>query len=122
LYRGLYFVLVILVLSGCAPQFQTQRGRALTPRESAAMQLTQEGKDLLEAGKPDNALRLFEQAIGLNPNDGQCYYYIAQAWLEKGAQAEAREFNSLARDYLKDDVKWTKRVIKQASRIDRLSP
>ena len=70
------------------------------------------------AGQPDNAIRLFEQAIGLNPNDGQCYYYLAEAWLAKGVISEAREFNNLARDYLKDDADWADRLKLQQNRIE----
>jgi len=102
------------VLSGCA----LQDTRSLSPRENAAWQLTQEGQQLLSAGEPDKAIRLFEQAIGLNPNNGECYYYLAEAWLSKGAISEAREFNSLARDYLKNEADWTNRVIQQEYRIE----
>jgi len=104
------------MLSGCA----LQDTRSLSPRENAASQLTQEGQRFLGAGKTDNAIRLFEQAIGLNPNDGRCYYYLAEAWLAKGVVSEAREFNNLARDYLKDDADWADRVIQQQLRIESL--
>jgi Tfp pilus assembly protein PilF len=113
-------LLLLGMLCGCAFQFSGQGNRLLTPRGNASLQLTQEGTELLNAGKPDNAIRLFEQAIGLDANNGQCYYYMAQAWLVKGVQSEAREFNSLARDYLKDDADWTNRVDRQAYQIERL--
>jgi tetratricopeptide (TPR) repeat protein len=83
--------------------------------------LIQEGIGHLNAGKPDNAIRSFEQAIGLNPNNGQCYYYMAQAWLAKGAVSEAKQFNSLAGDYLQDDAQWEVRVREQFQRIESLS-
>jgi tetratricopeptide (TPR) repeat protein len=117
-----YFILTlsVIVLSGCSLQFLQKDTRSLNPRENAALQLTQEGRQQLGAGKPDNAIRLFEQAIGLNPNDGECYYYLAEAWLVKGVKSEAKEFNSLARDYLKDDAAWKDRVMLQQDRIERL--
>lgn len=107
-------ILFILLLSGCA----LQRAGVPTPRDNAAMQLTREGRSFLEAGKPDNAIRLFERAIGLSPNNGECYYYLAEAWLAKGEPSEAREFNSLAADYLKDDPAWTERLHRQQGRIE----
>jgi len=108
------------MLSGCSLSFLQRDTRSLSPRQNAALQLTQEGQLQLSAGKPDNAIRLFEQAIGLNPNDGECYYYLAEAWLAKGVKSEAKEFNSLARDYLKNDAAWTDRVNQQEFRIERL--
>jgi Tfp pilus assembly protein PilF len=118
-----YFIISLLVigLSGCSLSFLQRNTRALSPRQNAALQLTQEGQQQLSAGKPDKAIRLLEQAIGLNPNDGQCCYYLAEAWLAKGAKSEAKQFNSLARDYLKNDAAWTDRVIQQEFRIERLS-
>lgn len=113
-------ILSIIMLSGCA-NISQQDTRPSTPRESAALQLTQEGIRHLNAGKPDNAIRSFEQAIGLNPNDGQCYYYLAQAWLAKGVVPEAKEFNNLAQDYLRDDVHWEDRVLEQTQRIEQRS-
>lgn len=112
-------ILSIIMLSGCA--ISQQDHRPSTPRESAALQLTQEGIRHLNTGRPDHAIRSFEQAIGLNPNNGQCYYYLAQAWLAKGVVPEARQFNSLARDYLRDDAQWEERVLEQSHRIERLS-
>ncbi len=115
--RNFTVTLLIILLSGCA----LHDTRSLSPRENAALQLTREGRHLLDSGKPDNAIRLFEQAIGLNPNDGECYYFLAEAWLAKGNTSEAKQFNNLARDYLKDDAGWTDRVIQQQGRIGRLS-
>ena len=94
--------------------------RPPSPREEASARLTQDGKALLQAGKYDNAIRLLEKAIGLNPNNGQSYYYLAQTWMKKGKFSEAKEFNSLARTYLKDDPDWINRVEKQANQISRL--
>ena len=117
--RGSLIMLSIIMLCGCALQFQDNQPS--TPRSSAAVQLAQEGIHHLSADRPDNAIRSFEQAIGLNPNCGQCYYYMAQAWLAKGVTSEARQFNSLALDYLQDDPAWNERVTMQAQRIERLS-
>ena len=131
--RIVIILLSAILLSGCAVQaIQTRDNRSssssssgssrpMTPRENAARQLAQEGIHHLSTGNPDNAIRSFEKAIGLNPNNGQCYYYMAQAWLAKGSASEAREFNNLARDYLADDERWQSRIRKQSARIQRLS-
>ena len=114
-------LLSIILYCGCALQLPHRDSQPSTPRGSAALQLTREGIQHLNAGRPDYAISSLEQAIGLNPNSGQCYYYMAQAWLAKGVVSEARQFNSLARDYLQDDPAWEERVAMQAQRIDRLS-
>lgn len=114
-------ILSTIIISGCAFQLSQPDSGPSTPRESAAYQLTQEGIQHLNAGKPDYAIRSFEQAIGLNPNYGQCYYYMAQAWLAKGKVSEARQFNNLARNYLNDSPGWEDRLATQTLRIERLS-
>ncbi len=117
--RSRLIMLSILMFCGCA--LQMQGNQPATPRNNAAVQLAQEGIHHLSAGRPDNAIRSFEQAIGLNPNCGQCYYYMAQAWVAKGAVSEARQFNSLARDYLQEDPTWNERLRVQTRRIEDLS-
>ena len=116
----LILTLLTLLFSGCSTPIAHKETRPSSPREDASTQLTQEGRQLLQAGNYDNAIRLLEQAIGLNPDNGPCYYYLAQAWLKKGMFSEAKEFNSLAQIYLKDDKDWLTRVEKQANQISEL--
>lgn len=116
-------IIVVLLLSifiGCTKQIAYKETRQPSPREKASFQLTQEGKQRLDEGNPDNAIRLLEQAIGLDPNNGQSYFYLAQAWLKKKVYTEAKEFNRLANIYLKDDKNWKIRLEKQANQIERL--
>ena len=91
-----------------------------SPRAQASLKLTDQGRRLIEAGKSDNAIQVLEQAISLNPSNGQNYYYLSEAWLTKGFAAEARPFNRLAESHLAGDKKWEKRVTRQAERILRL--
>jgi len=112
--------LLIVLFTGCTTPQARKDTRPPSPREEASIPLIQEGKKLLQAGNYDNAIRLFEQAVGLNPNNGQSYYYLAQAWLKKGGLSEAKEFNSLAQIYLKDDKDWIVRVEQQADQISSL--
>jgi tetratricopeptide (TPR) repeat protein len=74
-----------------------------SPRVQASLTLTEQGRLLVEKGQADNAIRVLEQAINLNPGNGQNYYYLSEAWLLKHSFQEAQEFNRLAELHLKDD-------------------
>jgi tetratricopeptide (TPR) repeat protein len=90
------------------------------PRVLASLKLTDQGRRHVDAGEADRAIRVLEQAISLNPNNGQNYYYLSEAWLIKGFAAEARQFNGLAESHLTGDKDWEKLVTRQAERIIRL--
>ncbi len=90
------------------------------PRVVASLQLTDQGRRLLEDRKPDKAIRVLEQAVSLNPTNGQNYYYLSEAWLMKGSATQAKEFNHLAEIHLKEDSEWMIRVAQQADRIAEL--
>ena len=90
------------------------------PRVVAALQLTDQGRRLVEERKPDKAIRVLEQAVSLDPTNGQNYYYLSEAWLIKGSAAQAKEFNQLAEIHLKEDSRWMIRVAQQADRIAEL--
>jgi tetratricopeptide (TPR) repeat protein len=92
----------------------------VNPRAAASLQLTDQGRRLIEDRQPDKAIRLLEQAVSLNPTNGQNYYYLSEAWLMKGAAAQAKEFNQLAEIHLKEDSEWMIRVASQADRIAEL--
>ena len=87
------------------------------PRIIASLQLTEQGRRLLESGKPDSAIRVLEQAISLHPTNGQNYYFLAEAWLMKDVTSEAKKFNRLADMHLKTDKRWMEKVAEQANRI-----
>ncbi len=90
------------------------------PRVLASLQITGQGKTLLEKNKPDDAIRTLERAISLNPNNGLNYYYLADAWIIKGNYEQAQEVNRLAHIYLNDNVKWNLLVIDQRELIESL--
>ena len=87
------------------------------PRAIASLQFTEQGRMLLESGHPEEAITILERALSLYPNNGQNYYYLAEAWLAKGDILQADEWNRLAGTYLLDDSAWIKRVRKQRARI-----
>jgi len=125
-------VLLTVLLAGCpkpilkgepAEAEETTTSEAAAeenPRVVAALQLTDQGRRLLEDRKPDRAIRALEQAVSLDPINGQNYYYLAEAWLMKGSAAQAKEFNHLAEIHLKEDSTWMIRVAQQADRIAEL--
>ena len=90
------------------------------PRATASLQLTDQGRRLVENKQPDKAIRVLEQAVSLHPTNGQNYYYLAEAWLMKGFADQAKEFNQLAEIHLKEDHQWMIRVGRQADRIAEL--
>jgi predicted Zn-dependent protease len=99
---------------------ETEAAAQDSPRVLASLQLTDQGRRLLENNKPDKAIRVLEQAVSLDPTNGQNYYYLSEAWLKKGSAAQAREFNHLAEIHLKADDEWMIRVAQQADRIAEL--
>ena len=91
-----------------------------SPRAVASLQLTDQGRRLLEGHQPDKAIRILEQGVSLNPLNGQNYYYLAEAWLMKGDIDQAKEFNHLAGLHLKNDREWMLRIGQQTDRIAEL--
>ena len=83
------------------------------------MSLTEQGRILLENGKPDDAIRALERSIHLDPTNGQNYYYLSEVWLLKGDMNQAKEFNYLAGLYLKENTEWSDRLKRQRERIER---
>jgi len=128
----IFWILLVASLTACpkpilkeAPSEEagstTAEGAATeNPRVVASLQLTDQGRRLLEDRQPDKAIRLLEQAVSLNPLNGQNYYYLSEAWLMKGAIEQAKEFNQLAGIHLKADSEWMIRVEHQADRIVEL--
>ena len=101
-------------------QPQSQKPAGPSPRALASLKLTDQGRRHIETGEADSAIRVLEQAISLNPGNGQNYYYLSEAWLMKGFAAEARQFNGLAESHLTGDRDWEKLVTRQAERITKL--
>ncbi len=94
-------------------------GQSPDSRGLAAYSLIQEAYRLLKNGHADAAIRVLERAVGLNPADGPGYFYLAEAWLQKGNSELAARFNDLARLYLRGDTVWAQRASLQKERIDK---
>jgi tetratricopeptide (TPR) repeat protein len=92
----------------------------VAPRILASLQLTEQGRSLLNKDKPDAAIRVLERAVNLNPGSGENYYYLSEGWLQKGEAKQAKEFNHLAEIYLNEYPDWTVRIARQKDRIQEL--
>ena len=90
-----------------------------TPRALASLELSRQAQLLIDAGKPDEAIRILEQAVNLHPGSGESYYYLAEAWRRKGNLSQALEYNNLAAIRFKDNPEWMARIALQKRRIDR---
>ena len=91
-----------------------------SPMALAALNFSEQGQAYLKDKKPDEAIRVLERAVNLNPKNGENYYYLAEAWLMKENAVQAKEFNHLAEIYVKTDPEWRSRVQSQKERIDKL--
>ncbi|MBI4777117.1 MAG: tetratricopeptide repeat protein [Deltaproteobacteria bacterium] len=137
-----FLFLLVLILSGCAarpvdesppfpptlesdqspPPAEAEKAEEFiepTPRVLASLRLSEQASLYLESGRPDQAIRILEQAVNLDPQNGQSYYFLAEAWLMKGSVEQAREFNRLAGLYLENEDSWRERVKTQKERIGR---
>jgi len=92
----------------------------LNPRAQASLRFTEQGRTLLQSGRPDDAISLFERGINLNPANGLNYYYLSEALIIKGQLEQAVEFNELAALYLEQSPQWQLRVQKQKARIAKI--
>lgn len=107
-----------MIVFGCAMTPEKKPG----PRMSASLEMTKQGERLLESGRPDDAIRVLEQAVSLDPSNGQSYYYLSEAWLAKGEEnlPQAAQFNRLAGIYLASDDEWMGKVESQRVRIEEV--
>ena len=134
LYLG---IIGVLVVAGCAvssvdvveeeePLLSAPLAEAFTipeglpPREQAAMELTRRGWEHLKKEQPNEAIRVLEKALNLNPAGGQTCYYLSEAWLMSGDPKQAENFNRLAELYLSDNTQWIHRITRQRDRIAEL--
>ena len=96
---------------------QTDRS---APRTMASLRLTEQARLLIESKKPDEAIGILEKAMNIDTNNGQNYYFLAEAWIMKVNKAQAIELNRMAGLYLNDDSAWKIKVQQQKERIDKM--
>jgi tetratricopeptide (TPR) repeat protein len=91
----------------------------LHQREQVAAALTAQGRQRLDAGQVDKAIRIFEQALSQSPHYGPGYYYLAESWLRKNNGSQARAFHDQAQLYLHEQPAWRMRLERQQKEIER---
>jgi hypothetical protein len=87
------------------------------PRAQASLDITEQGRQLLLGGQVDEAISVLERATGLNPDNGQAYYWLAEAWLKKGNPSQALENHHQAWLRLRGQSAWSGRLRGQRIRI-----
>ena len=88
------------------------------PRTIASLRLTEQARLLIELKRPDEAIRILERALNIDPQNGQNYYFLAEAWIIKGNKMQALEFNRMAELYLAADNSWMIKILQQKERIE----
>ena len=86
-------------------------------RRTAAEQLIEQGRQELKKNRSDEAMRSFERAIQIHPNGCVPYYYMAEAWLQKGDLRRALQFNQLALNRAEQDPYWKNRIRDQKRKL-----
>ena len=90
-----------------------------SPRTVALLSLVDQGRAYLKQDRPDAAIRVLERAVNINPQRGESYYYLSEAWLMKENYSQALEYNRLAETYLGNDPQWAGLVKAQRLKISR---
>ena len=105
------------IIPGPEPADQTE---APAPRTLASLRLTDQAQALIESRRPDEAIRILEKSLNMDPNNGLNYYFLAEAWILKGNKDQAGEFNRLAGIYLNEDPVWMEKVLRQKEQIEKI--
>jgi len=130
--RPWWFLAAVLLLStGCIPSPEPPTGEPpLTPitggttdssqtgQQEASLQLTDEGRQLLDEGRLDEAASVFQKAISLYPNNPYAYFYLAQSRYLKKDYARSLTPLRQAELYLSGDSVWLARVYALRGQID----
>lgn len=98
-------------------QYQDDDAEKITPQTIASLKLAEQARMLLESKRADEAIRILERAINIDPGNGQNYYFLSEAWLLKGNKIQAREFNRIAGIHLNNDPSWMSMIRQQKNRI-----
>ena len=91
-----------------------------SPRTLAALNLVDQARSFLKAGRPDEAIRILERSMSIDPGNPQSAFYLAEAWLMKGNRSQAEAFHRLAAVHLAGDPVWAKRLRDQRRRLERM--
>ena len=87
------------------------------PQALASLELINQARGLIEKNRLDAAIRVLERSVNLHPQNGEAYYYLAEAWLKKGNIPQAKEFHRLAGIYFRNDRQWSSLLKIQKQKI-----
>jgi cytochrome c-type biogenesis protein CcmH/NrfG len=88
------------------------------PRALAALSLVEQARGFLERRRPEEAIRLLERSLGVDPGNPQSAFYLAEAWIMKGDRKQAAAFHRLAAIHLAGDPRWSARLRDQRRRLE----
>jgi hypothetical protein len=100
------------------PAEPSSSGQA-SPRAHASLRVTDQGRQLLLGGQVEEAISVLERATGMNPDNGEAYYWLAEAWLKKGNPKQALEYHHQAWLRLRTQPAWNGRLRDQRERMQR---
>lgn len=84
-------------------------GRGTPARRAAALRVGESGRQLLQAGRYDEAVDRLQAALALEPNP-YLYYYLALAHFHRGNHLASVEFLDAAHAWLSLDPEWMSAV------------
>jgi tetratricopeptide (TPR) repeat protein len=88
----------------------TGSDRSTNGRQQASIELTNRGRQMLEAGRLDEATSVFQKSISLFPSNPYPYYYFAKARYMQQEYPKALPFLGQAERFFEGDPIWLSRV------------
>ena len=82
----------------------------VTPQRAASLRLTDEGRNLLDAGDSAKALARLERTIAIDSTNPYGYFYLAKAQHRLGRHRESLNFLDVAESRLSGDPFWLAEV------------
>jgi tetratricopeptide (TPR) repeat protein len=70
----------------------------------------EEGKISLGQKRFDEATEKFQEAVNIDPRNGEAFYYLALVKYEKGEYDQVMNFLTKAEALLKNDSKWASEI------------
>jgi tetratricopeptide (TPR) repeat protein len=81
-----------------------------TGKQEASFELTDQGRQHLITGRPDQAITILQKAISLYPSNAYAYYYLGKARYAKREYAQSLPLLKRAESYLSGDRAWLSAV------------
>ncbi len=82
----------------------------LTPKQATGMYYRETGEHLMKKGKTDDAIKSFEQALEINPQDAYCHHMLGILYEKKGEKKKADEHHAKAAELDPENSVYKKNV------------